>query len=250
VVLGHDRDRITPAVAELADTLSRPIDVAVQEQQLGTGHAVGCGLAALPGDFAGTLVVTSGDIPLLDADTLAELIGTHSAETAGATVLTTTLADPTGYGRILRTQDSEVIGIVEQTDATGRSRPSRGQRRRTPSTSRCCVGAAAAAAKRPTGALPHRRHLDHPAGRSDGALLCRRRCTRGGHQRPVQPDLGAELNRRTRRPTNAGVTVVDPATTWIDVDDFVPHRHSARHAAARRRPNRGAAKSARHHPDR
>ena len=81
VVLGHDRDRITPAVAELADALGRTVDVAVQEQQLGTGHAVGCGLAALPADFAGTVVVTSGDVPLLDADTLAELIATHSAET-------------------------------------------------------------------------------------------------------------------------------------------------------------------------
>ena len=62
-------------------TWAAPIDVAVQEQQLGTGHAVGCGLAALPADFAGTVVVTSGDVPLLDADTLADLIATHSAET-------------------------------------------------------------------------------------------------------------------------------------------------------------------------
>ena len=131
VVLGHERDRITPAVSELAETLGRPIDVAVQEQQLGTGHAVDCGLAALPADFAGTVVVTSGDVPLLDADTLAELIATHSAETAAATVLTTTLPDPTGYGRILRTQDREVIGIVEEVDATRvATGHRRGQRRR------------------------------------------------------------------------------------------------------------------------
>ena len=71
---------VAPAVAELADELSRPIDIAVQDQQLGTGHAVGCGLAALPADFAGTVVVTSGDVPLLDADTLADLIATHSSE--------------------------------------------------------------------------------------------------------------------------------------------------------------------------
>ena len=69
-----------------------------------------CGLSALPDDFAGIVVVTSGDVPLLDADTLADLIATHSAEPAAATVLTTTLPDPTGYGRILRTQDGEVIG--------------------------------------------------------------------------------------------------------------------------------------------
>ena len=118
VVLGHERERIVPAVTELAEKLGRPIDIAVQEQQLGTGHAVGCGLAALPADFSGTVVVTSGDVPLMDADTLADLIATHGSETAAATVVTTTVPDPTGYGRILRTQDREVIGIVEEVDAT------------------------------------------------------------------------------------------------------------------------------------
>src|SRR5690349_17695759 len=73
VVLGCERERISPAVAELARTLSRDIATAVQEQQLGTGHAVLCGLSALPDDFAGVVVVTSGDIPLLDADTVAAL---------------------------------------------------------------------------------------------------------------------------------------------------------------------------------
>ncbi|MEI4535526.1 NTP transferase domain-containing protein, partial [Pseudomonas aeruginosa] len=48
VVLGHDRERIAPAVAELADKLGRTIDVAIQDQQLGTGHAVACGLSSLP----------------------------------------------------------------------------------------------------------------------------------------------------------------------------------------------------------
>ena len=110
VVVGQDRERVAPAVAELADELGRTIDIAVQDQQLGTGHAVGCGLAALPEDYNGIVVVTSGDVPLLDSDTLADLIATHSAESAVATVVTTTLPDPTGYGRILRTQDREVIG--------------------------------------------------------------------------------------------------------------------------------------------
>ncbi|EUA50649.1 hypothetical protein I552_1588 [Mycobacterium xenopi 3993] len=118
VVLGHDHDRIAPVVAELADSLGRRIDVALQDRQLGTGHAVLCGLSALPADYSGVVVVTSADIPLLDADTLADLIAAHRAHPAAVTVLTTTLADPTGYGRILRTQDNEVIAIVEQADAT------------------------------------------------------------------------------------------------------------------------------------
>ena len=75
----------SPAVDGLADDLGRTIDIAVQDEQLGTGHAVGCGLAALPDDFAGTVVVTAGDVPLLDADTLAELIDAHGAEPAAAT---------------------------------------------------------------------------------------------------------------------------------------------------------------------
>src|SRR5262249_52314805 len=95
-----------------------PIQIAVQEQQLGTGHAVICGLSALPDDFTGIVVVTYGDVPLLDADTLAGLIAAHSAKSAAATVLTTTLPDPTGYGRVVRTADGEVSGIVEQADAS------------------------------------------------------------------------------------------------------------------------------------
>ena len=79
-VLGKDRERIAPVVEHLADELGRRIDIAVQDQQLGTGHAALCGLSALPDDFDGTVVITSGDIPLLDAETLAELIGAHRAD--------------------------------------------------------------------------------------------------------------------------------------------------------------------------
>ncbi|HXO11244.1 MAG TPA: NTP transferase domain-containing protein, partial [Mycobacterium sp.] len=118
VVLGRDHQRIEDAIGELAETLGRPIEAATQDQQLGTGHAVLCGLSALPDDFRGVVVVTSGDIPLLDADTLADLVASHTSRGAAVTVLTTTLSDPTGYGRTLRTQDNEVIAIVEQADAT------------------------------------------------------------------------------------------------------------------------------------
>ena len=224
VVLGHDRDRITPAVAELADALGRTVDVAVQEQQLGTGHAVGCGLAALPVDFAGTVMVTSGDVPLLDADTLAELIATHSAERAGATVLTTTLADPTNYGRVLRTQDREVIGIVEEIDATrsqqaitevnagvyafdigvlrsalDRLRPHNAQQELYLTDVISII--------RQDGQIVRAKHVD------DTALVA------GINDRVQLADLAAELNRRiVAAHLRAGVTIVDPATTWIDVD--------------------------------
>ena len=224
VVLGHDRDRITPAVVELADHVGRTIGIAVQKEQLGTGHATACGLAALPDDFAGTVVVTSGDIPLLDADTLADLIGSHDSETAAATVLTTTLTDPTGYGRVLRTQDSEVIGIVEQADATpsqqaitevnagvyafdvavlrsvlSRLRPHNAQQE--------LYLTDAISIVRSDGHVVRARHIE------DSALVA------GINDRVQLAELWGELNRRiVAAHQRAGVTIIDPASTWIDVD--------------------------------
>src|ERR1700753_2594526 len=122
VILGHEHEQIAPLVAEWADALGRQIDVALQDRPQGTGHAAGCGLSALPDDYAGVVIVTSGDTPLLDSDTLADLIASHNAVPAAATVLTTTLRDPFGYGRILRTQDDEVMAIVEEADATASQR--------------------------------------------------------------------------------------------------------------------------------
>ena len=224
VVLGHDRDRITPAVAELADTLARPIDIAIQEERLGTGHAVACGLAALPADFAGTVVVTSGDVPLLDSDTLAELIATHSSETAAATVLTTTLQDPTGYGRILRTQDREVIGIVEEADATPSQRAIREvnagvyafdievlrsalNRLRPHNAQRELYLTDVFSIIRQDDRIVRARQVD------DAALVA------GINDRVQLADLAAELNRRiVAAHQRAGVTIVDPTTTWVDVD--------------------------------
>jgi bifunctional UDP-N-acetylglucosamine pyrophosphorylase / glucosamine-1-phosphate N-acetyltransferase len=224
VVLGHDRERIAPAVAGLADELGRSIDIAVQEQQLGTGHATGCGLAALPADFDGVVVVTSGDVPLLDADTLADLIATHSSETAAATVLTTTLPDPTGYGRILRTQDREVIGIVEQTDATPSQQAisevnagvyafdiaalrSALTRLRSDNAQQELYLTDVISIVRQDGHIVRAKHLD------DSALVA------GVNDRVQLADLGTELNRRiVAAHQRSGVTVTDPATTWIDVD--------------------------------
>ncbi|GBE64624.1 bifunctional protein GlmU [Mycobacterium sp. MFM001] len=224
VVLGQNHDRIAPVVAELADTLGRPVDVAMQDQQLGTGHAVLCGLSALPDDFGGVVVVTSGDIPLLDADTLADLIATHNSGSAAVTMLTTTLDDPTGYGRILRTQDREVIAIVEQADAT----PSQQQIREVnagvyafdiaplrSALSRLSADNAqhelyltdVVSIVRQDGQVVHARHVD------DSTLVA------GVNNRVQLAELAAELNRRIVATHQlAGVTVVDPATTWIDVD--------------------------------
>ncbi|WP_328360289.1 bifunctional UDP-N-acetylglucosamine diphosphorylase/glucosamine-1-phosphate N-acetyltransferase GlmU [Mycobacterium sp. NBC_00419] len=224
VVLGKDRERIGPVVGDLATTLDRRIEVAVQEQQLGTGHAAMCGLAALPEDFSGVVLVTSGDVPLLDADTLAALIDSHRGERAAITVLTTTVPDATGYGRILRTQDGEVIAIVEETDATPQQRAIRevnaGIYAFDIAALRSGLSRLSAdnaqhelyltdliSIVRADGQIVHGNHVD------DHALVA------GVNDRVQLSDLAAELNRRiVAGHQRAGVTVVDPKTTWIDVD--------------------------------
>jgi bifunctional UDP-N-acetylglucosamine pyrophosphorylase/glucosamine-1-phosphate N-acetyltransferase len=85
VLLGHDRDRVAPAVAGLADDLGRPILIAVQEQQLGTGHAVLCALSALPEDYTGTVVVTYGDVPPSNRPTPARRSGPSERSTPVST---------------------------------------------------------------------------------------------------------------------------------------------------------------------
>jgi bifunctional UDP-N-acetylglucosamine pyrophosphorylase/glucosamine-1-phosphate N-acetyltransferase len=224
VVLGHNHERIAPVVAELAGQLGRGIGVALQAQQLGTGHAVLCGLAALPEDYTGAVVVTSGDVPLLDADTLADLIAVHSARAAAVTMLTTTLSDPTGYGRILRTQDNEVIAIVEQADATPSQLDIRevnaGVYAFDVAALRSALGRLSAdnaqrelyltdviAILRHDSKVVNARHV------ADSVVVA------GINDRVQLAELGAELNRRIVADHQlAGITVVDPATTWIDVD--------------------------------
>ena len=227
VVVGMGRERVVPAINGLAEELGRDIDIAVQDEQLGTGHAVGCGLAALPADFDGTVVVTASDVPLLDSDTLAGLIDDHVGQSTAATLLTTTLADPTGYGRILRTQDGEVTSIVEQADATASQRAIREvnaavyafdtaalrwalTQLRSDNAQRELYLTEAIEILRRDHQSVRGRHVD------DSALVA------GVNDRVQLADLHRELNRRIVAAfQRSGVTVIDPATTWIDVDVVV-----------------------------
>lgn len=225
VVVGKDRERVCEAVEQLAADLGRTVQTAVQEQQLGTGHAVACALTELPPEFTGTVVVTSGDVPLLDADTMAGLIATHRAEPGtAATVLTTTLVDPTGYGRILRTADGEVTGIVEQADAS----PSQ-QAITEVNAGVYAFDIAAlrsALSRLDSDNAQHEQYLTDVISivRSDGHAVGAQHVddsmlVAGVNDRVQLAQLGAELNRRiVGAHQRAGVTVVDPATTWIDTD--------------------------------
>lgn len=111
-VVGHEREQVEAHLTEIAPH----VVIAVQEQQNGTGDAVRCGLAALE-DVTGEVVVTYGDVPLLTGETLAELVAAHRAHGDAVTVLSAELDDPTGYGRVVRDGD-QVAAIVEQKDAT------------------------------------------------------------------------------------------------------------------------------------
>jgi len=223
-VLGKDRDRIAPVVGALADHLGRRIDIAIQEEQLGTGHAALCGLSALPDDFDGTVVITSGDIPLLDAETLAELIAAHRATAAALTVLTTTVACARGYGRILRTQDGEVIAIVEEADATPQQRAIR---EINSGVYAFDISALRAALSRlSSNNAQHELYLTDAISivRADGRSVHAKNIedatlVAGVNDRVQLSDLGAELNRRiVAAHQRSGVTVIDPASTWIDVE--------------------------------
>lgn len=224
VVVGKDRERVGPAAQQIGRQLGTTVDIAVQEEQRGTGHAVACGLTSLPEDFDGVVVVTAGDVPLLNSETLAALVAAHYAESAAATLLTTTLTDPTGYGRILRNVDGEVHAIIEQADATesqkeitevnaavyafdiGALRTALGKLRSDNAQQELYLTDAIALVRSDGGHVRAKR-VD------DSALVA------GVNDRVQLAELAGVLNRRiVEAHQRNGVTVIDPATTWIDVD--------------------------------
>jgi bifunctional UDP-N-acetylglucosamine pyrophosphorylase / glucosamine-1-phosphate N-acetyltransferase len=113
VVVGHGRNQVVAHLAEIES----PAVPAVQEEQLGTGHAVRQALQTIDDDAVGTVVVLPGDAPLLTTQTLQRLLDRHDETSAAATVLTAVVSDPSGYGRVVRDSDGQVLGIVEDRDA-------------------------------------------------------------------------------------------------------------------------------------
>jgi len=113
-VVRHERDRVVGVMSELMPGLL----IVDQDDVPGTGRAVEQGLAALPEGFDGDVVIVSGDVPLLDSVTIAALLAEHRSTASTATLLSALLDDATGYGRVVRGADGGLDRIVEQKDAT------------------------------------------------------------------------------------------------------------------------------------
>lgn len=198
--------------------------VATQDAVPGTGRAAECGLAALPDGTTGTVLVTMADTPLLSSQTLRALAEAHAADRAAATMLAARLVDPTGYGRVLRGASGAVEAIVEQRDATPEQQAIR----------EVNSGVYAFDLERLRAALDQvgsqnaqgEKYLTdavavlHAQGHRVGATATEDPWqTEGVNDRVQLARLGAELNRRVvEHWMRAGVTVVDPASTWIDLD--------------------------------
>ncbi|MBO0849915.1 MAG: bifunctional UDP-N-acetylglucosamine diphosphorylase/glucosamine-1-phosphate N-acetyltransferase GlmU [Pseudonocardia sp.] len=241
VVAGHGRDQVREYLGGLASELSRSALLAIQEEQHGTGHAVSCALDSLPA-LTGPVMITYGDVPLLDAATLRGLLTEHATAGNAVTVLTAVVADPTGYGRVLRTDPPDadpnangdpngpVTGIVEQRDGT----PEQLAIQEINSgvyvfdadvlADGLATLVASAANSGPGNAQGEQYLTDlvgfaHAAGRRVGALRCPDPWLVSGVNDRVQlAEIRAELNRRLLiRWMRAGVTVIDPATTWVDM---------------------------------
>jgi len=219
VVVGHAREQVQQALAALCPA-AVPV---VQAEQRGTGHAVRLALPAVP-ETVDTVVVLPGDTPLLTGETLLALLDAHRAAGAAATLLTATPADPTGYGRVIRDDAGRVLRLVEQRDA---------------SPTELAVGEVGtsvyAFAAGPLRAAVGRLGVDNAQGEEYLTDVIADLVAAG---RPVQavaaPDpeetlgvndrvqlaaAGRELNRRTLHALmRSGVSVVDPQTTWVDVD--------------------------------
>jgi bifunctional UDP-N-acetylglucosamine pyrophosphorylase/glucosamine-1-phosphate N-acetyltransferase len=218
-VVRHQKEVIAPYIEAFYPNAK----IAEQDEIPGTGRAVECALDAIPADFKGAVVVTSGDVPLLDVSTLESLIDAHLNAGAAATILTAILDDPAGYGRVVRTSDGSFLKIVEDRDASKKQLDIR----------EVNAGVYVFDAQHLRTALGRiglhnaqgEKYLTDVAAELlaegfevQGIPVTDNWLVAGINDRVQLTEVAAELNRRICEAWQlAGVTIHDPSSTWIDV---------------------------------
>jgi bifunctional UDP-N-acetylglucosamine pyrophosphorylase/glucosamine-1-phosphate N-acetyltransferase len=203
-VIGHGAEQVRQALAE------EPLTFALQEEQLGTGHALLCAEDSLKG-FTGDLLLLCGDVPLLRVTTLRELLQHHQKTAASVTILTAQMQDPTGYGRIIRGENG-VERIVEEKDASSNERL----------VDEINTGAWLMRSTPVSTFFVHRKCLDS-CGDSITAMprgnIISAAEAMGINDRVQLSEAGAIMRQRINEGhQRAGVTLIDPATTYIEPD--------------------------------
>ena len=220
VVVAPDATDVEAEVASWDARLGRPVTTVVQPEPRGTGDALDVALAALPDDVTRVLVLP-GDTPLLRPETLAALLAVDPAVPLG--LLTTVLDDPSGYGRVLRDGDGGVVGVVEHRDATAAERRVTEVNAGMYVLDRAVVQPLVAALGSDN--AQGERYLTDvvaqlaAAGEGAHAVLAPAAEVAGVNDRLQLTEAAAVLRgRHLRALLLAGVSVVDPAHTYVDVD--------------------------------
>ena len=217
VVVGHAREAVTDHLAAIAPAAV----TVVQERQDGTGSATRIALEPLPAGASGAVLVVPGDAPLLRPETLGELLAVHAREGAAATMLTSVAADPTGYGRVVRTRDGSVERVVEHKDASPDEllidEVAAGVYAFDVAALRDALSRLSTDNAQAEYYLPDVVAIVRSDGRRVAALVTGTVETAGVNDRVQLAEAARVYNQRLlEQHMRAGVTVVDPATTWVD----------------------------------
>ncbi|NDC49337.1 MAG: bifunctional UDP-N-acetylglucosamine diphosphorylase/glucosamine-1-phosphate N-acetyltransferase GlmU [Micrococcales bacterium] len=218
-VIRHEKEKLEQYI----HTFYPKVHIAHQDEITGTGRALECGLNVLPEGFTGAVVVTSADVPLLDVQTIEAMLEVHLESGAGATLLTAVFEDPSGYGRIVRDSHGSFVSIVEHRDASeeqlGIQEVNAGVYVFDFELVKAALGNIGtnnkAGEKYLTDALSEILKMGKPVK----ALAVRDNWLVAGVNNRIQlQEVSSELNRRICEGWMlAGVTIMDPSSTYIDV---------------------------------
>jgi bifunctional UDP-N-acetylglucosamine pyrophosphorylase/glucosamine-1-phosphate N-acetyltransferase len=220
VVVGHQAEQVEAVLRDAFDNAGS-LKFALQEVQRGTGHAARCAMDALPEGFCGDVLITYGDMPRLQTQTVASFLQAHRQSGAALSFISVELADPGSYGRVVRDRDGNVVAIIEAKDASESQREIR--------EINTGVYAASAAFLRAALAAIKSNNAQGEYYLTDLVAIARDRGLRvqafkaaqiaefaGINSQEELAQVDAEIRMAVnRRLMAAGVTLIDPATAYI-----------------------------------